>query len=101
MNQKTSQSPHRKLTAVALVSVLTLLIANLLVSNILATNGEQLRQLQQRSNNLQDQNTRLRQGIIEKSALHTLEARAQELGFIKSRQTMSITSQPPVAMHQQ
>lgn len=101
MNQEKTHPHHKKLTAIAFISVATLLTANLLVSNILATSGEQLRRLQQRNKNLKDQNAKLRQEIINKSALRTLETRAHNLGFVKSTQTFSLSSQPPVAMYQQ
>ncbi|MCH7951364.1 hypothetical protein IH980_01315 [Patescibacteria group bacterium] len=101
MNRKPSEAPHRRLIAIAIVSVVTFLAANLFVSNVLATSGEKLRDLKRRQENLLDQNSRLRAEIIEKSALTALEDRAQKLGFVKSTQTLSISSQPPVAMHQQ
>lgn len=101
MRYKIFKTSHKKLTIIAFLSVAILFSANLIVSNILATNGEQLRLLLQRTSNLKDQNSRLNQEINNNSALNTLEKKAQELGFIKSTQILTLSSQPPVAMHQQ
>jgi cell division protein FtsB len=98
MRYKIPSTPHRKLTTLAFISVVILLIANLMVSNIIATSGEQLRQLQERNKNLENQNSKLRQEIIQTSALNTLENKAYELGFAKSTETLTLSSQPPVAL---
>lgn len=87
----------KKLTLVVVAFILALVIGNLLVSNTLATSGEQLKRLETRKANLLDQNQRLKARIVKETSLKTLEAKATEYGLVPSSQTLSLSSQPPVA----
>ena len=91
---------HRKLTAIVVFSVTLLTLGNLLATNILATSGERLRNLEERTEELKEQNDRLRTEIIRLSSLETLQERATSLGLTTNIQTLNLPSQPPIAMNQ-
>lgn len=89
---------HRGLVVGALMSVLLLVLANLVLTNALATTGDTLGDLQRRKENLSVQNEQLRLAIIARRSLLSVEERARAMGFTEDLATVSLTSQPQVAM---
>lgn len=71
-----------------------------MVSNILATDGNGLRSLQVRKDNLSQQNARLRQEIVRLSSLAALETRARSLGFVEGIEILSLDAKTRVAMRE-
>lgn len=98
--QDLKTNSQKKLTIIAVFFVALLFAANLLVSNILATTGEQLKLLQNRKENLENQNNRLRQQIVNLSTLELIEEKAIKLGMVPVEDTLNLKDKPPVAMKQ-
>lgn len=90
----------RKLTGLIFLVTLLLLFANLFVTNTLSTSGQELRQLQLRKENLEEQNSRLKLKLISQSTLEVIDARAESLGMIKAANFYHLNLEPEVAMHQ-
>lgn len=95
------QQSQKILSVIVLASIISLLIANLFITNVLATTGEGLNSLQTRKNNLLEQNSRLNQEVIANSSFKTIEEKALSMGFFKTKETVSLVSEPPIAMNQQ
>ena len=97
-NSQQHKNSQKSLSIIVLGFVMLLIAANLFVSNILATTGEQLRALQNRHQNLKNQNTRLKQQVVQMSTLAMIEKRAKEMGMTEIHETLVVSPEAPMAM---
>lgn len=83
--------PNKKIILSANLILLTsLVVANIYFSSSFATSGQKLKQLEQEIDAIEEQNQDLKRNILQKSSLHVLESKAEQLGFTKPNQYITV-----------
>jgi cell division protein FtsL len=78
--------------------VIVLSLIQLLISHSLATDGEKLRQVEERTSQLEQENKVLQGEINKDASLARIAQRAQDLGLVKTTTVLHLTPQIPVAL---
>jgi len=86
------------LTKFFLLTILFLVVAQVILSNSLATSGAKLKTLDEKARQLELENQRLSSEIAQKVSLTDILAKAEEKGFIKNPEVVTLSKDESIAL---
>lgn len=88
-----------KIRSYSLYILITILaIFQIVISNRLASFGREISEISTKTNEILDENERIKKNIASSSAILTLGKKAEDLGFTQKAQLFYIDEQYPVAL---
>lgn len=82
------------------ITILGLGIAQVSLSNQLSTAGVELAQVQQDVDNYKRENTILEEQVLEAASFTNIAEKAEKLGYVESKSTISLNAPLPLALRQ-
>lgn len=95
---KKKEAKRLSLTPIIISLVLFLVFVQLVIAHRLATRGEQLRQLEIKARQLEEENSILVKEINQAGSLSRITQEAKNSGFVRANQILHLTPQIPVAL---
>lgn len=95
---KRKEAQRLSLTPIIISLVVFLVFVQLMISHRLATRGEQLRQLEIKAKQLEQENLILAEEINQAGSLSRITQEARNLGFARANQILHLHPQIPVAL---
>ena len=80
------------------LAIILLTLTRVVVTNTISTNGIDLANIQDKTNELKKQNALIREEILESSSLFHIASEAAEVGFVPSKTQMVLSSPAPLAL---
>lgn len=88
------------LIIIFIITIITLSVIKVGTSNKLSTTGIELENLQSEIAKYKKENTLLQEKVLEAGALINISKKAKDLGFVKSRSQIYLSSPLPLALKQ-
>ena len=91
---------HKFLLFFLIFTVITLGLVKIIISNGMTTSGTVLGQLNEKVTNYQVENTLLAEKVLNYTSFDNISLKADKLGFVNKKISMSLTSVLPIAIKQ-